>query len=116
MLETSPGHTVSRSLRAARQYGMLKYRQGYSIPHMVEETRLLQTSIYPVVEQHLQELEVSTIVSDPVGGGAEGLFGNGSNPASTPHRPSDFAWASSSEACRSQRPPLTTPNRSFKGR
>jgi hypothetical protein len=64
MVETSPGHTVSRSLRAARQYGMLKYRQGYSIPHMVEETRLLQTSIYPVVEQHLQELEVRTIVSD----------------------------------------------------
>jgi hypothetical protein len=59
MLETSPGHTVSRSLRAARQYGMLKYRH-----HMVEETRLLQTSIHPVVEQHLQELEVRTIVSD----------------------------------------------------
>jgi ActR/RegA family two-component response regulator len=51
---------------AAQKHGALRYQQGYSIPQIVSETRILQRSIAATVQANLLGVDVSSLVPDLV--------------------------------------------------
>ncbi|PYX66240.1 MAG: hypothetical protein DMG74_05290 [Acidobacteria bacterium] len=53
-----------KTLQAAAEHGKTRYKQGYSIPMVVEETRCLDMVIYRVVQENLMAIDVSRLVSD----------------------------------------------------
>jgi DNA-binding response OmpR family regulator len=48
----------------ARDHGILRYEQGYSIPMMVEESRLLQISIFNTLQNNLGRADFNTVLKD----------------------------------------------------
>ena len=50
--------------RSAHQHGVLRRTQGYTIPMMVEESRLLQISIFHTLQTNLRTVEFSTVLLD----------------------------------------------------
>jgi DNA-binding response OmpR family regulator len=48
----------------AREHGILRYQQGYSIPLIVEESRLLQVSIFNTLQNNLARADFNTILKD----------------------------------------------------
>jgi len=64
MLET-PGATVSAAaMKAAEKYGHLRREQGYSIPVIMKEWRLLRAVIYRVIQQNLLVVDISNLLTD----------------------------------------------------
>jgi len=53
-----------KTLQAAAEHGKTRYKQGYSIPMVVEETRCLDMVIYRVVQENLMAIDMSRLVSD----------------------------------------------------
>jgi len=53
-----------KTLQAAAEHGKTRYKQGYSIPMVVEDTRCLDMVIYRVVQENLMAIDVSRLVSD----------------------------------------------------
>jgi DNA-binding response OmpR family regulator len=49
---------------AARKHGKLRYQQGYSIPQMVFEARVLQHVLTSIIHENLFGLDLSTLVGD----------------------------------------------------
>ena len=49
---------------SAKQHGINRRRQGYSIPLLFEDARLVQKAICDVVQEHILELELSQLISD----------------------------------------------------
>jgi hypothetical protein len=49
---------------AAAEHGRMRYRQGYSIPLMIEDARLLQDAIYELIQDNLLTLDLSRLISD----------------------------------------------------
>ena len=52
--------------KAAADHGDLRHKQGYTVAMMVEESRLLQVSIFTTLHQNVTQLEFSTLLSDVV--------------------------------------------------
>ena len=52
--------------KAAADHGDLRRKQGYTVAMMVEESRLLQVSIFTTLHQNVTQLEFSTLLSDVV--------------------------------------------------
>lgn len=52
--------------RDAEKHGQVRCRQGYSIPQVVVEARLLQRAITSTVQAHLLGVDLSTLISDLV--------------------------------------------------
>jgi len=50
--------------RAAREHGILRRRQGYSIPMVVEESRILQVTIFNTLQNNLGSVDFSTVLLD----------------------------------------------------
>jgi ActR/RegA family two-component response regulator len=48
----------------ARDRGILRCKQGYSIPMMVEESRLLQVSIFNTLQNNLARADFNTVLKD----------------------------------------------------
>jgi hypothetical protein len=48
---------------AARAHGALRYRQGYSAAMMVEEARLLQVSIFAILQANLMSIDFSVVLN-----------------------------------------------------
>ena len=63
-LESSPAEKAAIANGAAAHHGRMRYRQGYSIPLMIEDTRLLQDAIYEVIQDNLLSLDLSRLISD----------------------------------------------------
>src|SRR6202023_836684 len=70
-------HDVIRSLRldagtkapiskAAAEHGDLRRKQGYTVAMMVEESRLLQVSIFTTLHENVKQLEFSALLPDIV--------------------------------------------------
>lgn len=57
--EWGPGPTES-----ARQHGRARHQQGYTIPQILFETRILQRVISQVIQENLLAIELSTLVPD----------------------------------------------------
>src|SRR4051812_18501609 len=62
-LESSADQKASDT-GAAAEHGRTRYRQGYSIPLMIEDARLLQDAIYQVIQDNLLALDLSRLISD----------------------------------------------------
>ena len=52
--------------KAAADHGDLRRRQGYTVAMMVEESRLLQVSIFTVLHKNVKQLEFSMLLPDVV--------------------------------------------------
>ena len=52
--------------KAAADHGDLRCKQGYTVSMMVEESRLLQVSIFTTLHQNVKLLEFSTLLPDVV--------------------------------------------------
>jgi PAS domain S-box-containing protein len=52
------------AIEAARKHGRLRYRQGYSIPQMLLEARILQHIISAQIHENFFGVDLSTLVSD----------------------------------------------------
>ena len=64
-LEKQTESGLSETGRAiASQHGRLRRAQGYSLPMIVDDTRLLEQTIYELVQQSLLELDLSYLVID----------------------------------------------------
>jgi len=50
--------------RAARQHGILRRKQGYTVPMVVEESRILQVSIFNTLQNNLGSVDFSTVLLD----------------------------------------------------
>jgi DNA-binding response OmpR family regulator len=61
----SPAVEIRReSLASAGQHGELRARQGYTIPDLMTESRILRLVVLNVVHEHLIELNLSNVFSD----------------------------------------------------
>ena len=52
--------------RAAAEHGYLRYKQGYTAAMMIEESRLLQVSIFTMLNDNIKRLEMSALLPDVV--------------------------------------------------
>jgi hypothetical protein len=52
--------------KAAAEHGDLRRQQGYSVAMMVEESRLLQVSIFTTLHQNVTQLEFKALLPDVV--------------------------------------------------
>jgi RsbT co-antagonist protein rsbRD N-terminal domain len=52
--------------KAAADHGDLRRKQGYTVAMMVEESRLLQVSIFTTLHQNVTQLEFNTLLPDVV--------------------------------------------------
>jgi hypothetical protein len=52
--------------KAAGDHGDLRRKQGYTVAMMVEESRLLQVSIFTMLHQNVSQLEINALLSDVV--------------------------------------------------
>jgi hypothetical protein len=52
--------------KAAAEHGDLRRKQGYTVAMTVEESRLLQVSIFTVLHNNVTQLEFSTLLPDVV--------------------------------------------------
>ncbi len=62
-LRLAPGADAPISA-AAREHGILRRTQGYTVATMVEESRILQVSIFNILQNNLQRVEISTLLLD----------------------------------------------------
>ena len=64
MLQTRDGLTSPARVRAAEMHGRTRRRQGYSIPMILEETRILQQKIFDAIQADLLSVNFSLLVPD----------------------------------------------------
>jgi hypothetical protein len=50
--------------RAAREHGILRREQGYTVPMVVEESRILQVSIFNTLQNNLPTIDIDTVLLD----------------------------------------------------
>jgi DNA-binding response OmpR family regulator len=62
-LRSAPNPTVPIS-DAAREHGVLRRRQGYTVAMVVEESRILQVSIFNTLQSNLGSVDFSTVLLD----------------------------------------------------
>jgi len=51
---------------AAREHGILRHKQGYSVAMLVEESRILQVSIFRTLQNNLGSVDFSTVLLDVI--------------------------------------------------
>jgi hypothetical protein len=49
---------------AARDHGVLRHKQGYTVEMVVEESRILQVSIFGTLQKNLGRVDFSTVLLD----------------------------------------------------
>jgi CheY-like chemotaxis protein len=49
---------------AARDHGILRHEQAYTVPMIVEESRILQVSIFKTLQNNLKSVDFSTVLLD----------------------------------------------------
>jgi DNA-binding response OmpR family regulator len=69
LIENSYGEPSASSLHAAAQHGVVRLRQGYNIPMVVREARILQDVIGNFAQHNLLGINLSYIVPDLVRAG-----------------------------------------------
>ncbi len=51
---------------AARDHGILRREQGYTVPMVVEESRILQVSIFTTLQNNLSSVDFGTVLLDVI--------------------------------------------------
>jgi DNA-binding response OmpR family regulator len=59
-----PPDAKSPISRAAREHGILRCQQGYTVPMVVEESRILQVSIFNTLQNNLGSVDFATVLLD----------------------------------------------------
>jgi ActR/RegA family two-component response regulator len=59
-----PPNTEIPISSAARDHGMLRHNQGYTVAMIVEESRILQVSIFNTLQKNLQKVDFSKVLLD----------------------------------------------------
>ncbi len=59
-----PADAQSPISRAAREHGILRRKQGYTVPMVVEESRILQVSIFNTLQNNLGRVDFGTVLLD----------------------------------------------------
>jgi DNA-binding response OmpR family regulator len=62
-LRLAPNASIPTS-DAARERGILRRKQGYTVAMVVEESRILQVSIFNILQENLRSVEFSTVLLD----------------------------------------------------
>lgn len=57
---------IQGSTEAAREHGQLRRRQGFTVIHLIEETRMLRNIISETIEKNLLTLDTSVLMPDMV--------------------------------------------------
>ena len=65
-VENHPEEPEPEALKAAANHGVTRFDQGYSIPQIVQEERLLQRVISNTLQAHLLVIDISTLIPDMV--------------------------------------------------
>jgi CheY-like chemotaxis protein len=63
-LRLAPNAAECPISRAAREHGILRRKQGYSVPMVVEESRILQVTIFNTLQNNLGSVDFSTVLLD----------------------------------------------------
>jgi ActR/RegA family two-component response regulator len=63
-LESSSDEKSAMLPATAAEHGRARYRQGYSIPMMIEDVRLFHDAIFEVIQDNLLALDLSRLISD----------------------------------------------------
>lgn len=50
--------------KAAAEHGKIRHAQGYSIPMIIEESRILQVSIFETLQNNLSTVDFSLLLLD----------------------------------------------------
>ena len=58
------GQRIGLSTVSANQHGRTRQQQGYSVPMLFADARLVQKAMFHVVQEHILELELSQLVRD----------------------------------------------------
>lgn len=58
------GKLSSAAMESARKHGRIRYQQGYTIPQVLFETRVLQKVISLIIQENLLSIQLSTLVHD----------------------------------------------------
>ena len=69
LLQQHPDHVSEAALRAAADHGRARRRQGYSVPLLLKEGRLLRRAIAEVVQQNLLSVDISHLIGDLIQAG-----------------------------------------------
>jgi ActR/RegA family two-component response regulator len=64
MMEQRPGVVSNEALKDAAKHGQERRAQGFSIPQILKETRLLRRSIFEVMQANLLAVDISFLVAD----------------------------------------------------
>jgi CheY-like chemotaxis protein len=62
-IRLAPGNEIPLS-GAARDHGILRRKQAYTVPMIVEESRILQVSIFKTLQNNLKGVDFSTVLLD----------------------------------------------------
>jgi|SRR5579883_2590334 len=57
-----PENTTAASSSAARDHGTIRFRQGYTVSMLIEESRLLQVSIFETLHRNQQTLDPRAVL------------------------------------------------------
>jgi ActR/RegA family two-component response regulator/PAS domain-containing protein len=63
-MESSRNALGEEAAEAARKHGRVRYQQGYTIPQILHETRILQQVLSSTIQKDLLSLELSTLIPD----------------------------------------------------
>jgi DNA-binding response OmpR family regulator len=61
-----PSDAKSPISRAASEHGILRRKQGYTVPMVVEESRILQVSIFNTLQNNLGSVDFGTVLLDVI--------------------------------------------------
>src|ERR1700675_338438 len=61
-----PSEAKSPISRAAHEHGILRRSQGYTVPMVVEESRILQVSIFNTLQNNLGSVDFGTVLLDVI--------------------------------------------------
>jgi len=65
-IENHPETPSKQLLKASAEHGATRFQQGYSIPQMIREERLLQRVISDTLQAHLLVIDISMLIPDMV--------------------------------------------------
>ncbi len=63
-IESESEENSEKALETAEQHGIARYSQGYTIPQVIIEARLLQRVLQQNIQEHLLEIDLSTVIGD----------------------------------------------------
>lgn len=65
-MRTHPDEPTGDAIHSAIEHGALRRRQGYTLPLLMHECRILRRTIYELIQRHLLSVDISQLMSDMI--------------------------------------------------